>query len=122
MWEDSVAEDLLWEGLAEEASLEQCTLPLWEVVALWEELELVVLWESVTLQLLEVVLLVATGLREDSVVLVLAGLALWEQCTLLLLEEVLSVDTGLQEDSVLDVSELVVLELDVLVVSLVAMG
>ena len=55
-------------------------------------------------------------------VLVLAGLALWEQCTLLLLEEVLSVDTGLQEDSVLDVSELVVLELDVLVVSLVAMG
>jgi len=53
---------------------------------------------------------------------VLAGLALSEQCTLLLLEEVLLVDTGLQEDSVLDVSELALLELDVLVVSLVAMG
>ena len=62
--------------------------------------------------------LVLEGLQWE----VLAGQALWEQCTLLLLEEVLSVDTGLQEDSVLDVSELVVLELDVLVVSLVAMG
>ena len=50
--------------MAEEASWEQCTLPLWEVVVLWEELELAtlaVLWESVTLQLWEVVLLVAMG-------------------------------------------------------------
>jgi len=59
-----VPEELLWEELAEEASWEQCTLPLWEVVVLWEELELAtlaVLWESVTLQLWEVVLLVAMG-------------------------------------------------------------
>ena len=86
------------------------------VVALWEELE------SRTLQLWEVVSLVAMGYLEDSVVSVLeglqwevlAGLVLWEQCTLLLLEEVLLVAMGLQEDSVLDV--LAVLELDALVV------
>ena len=97
MWEDSAAEELLWEELAE--------------LVLWEQ-RILLLWEGVSLVTMDLVL-------EE---LLLEGLALWEQCTLLLLEEVLSVDTGLQEDSVLDVSELVVLELDVLVVSLVAMG